>query len=222
MKQKAKSIRTRTDPPADLTGMRFGKWKVLKYAGQRIRYYGGQRFSTRMWLCRCDCGTQKEVIHHDLTKGQSTKCQHCGHTTHGMSSTKTYGAWSGLKQSGRLPKEWQVLDAFRKAVGDPPDKEACLTRYDLTKPHSSENTFWLYPALLRADPAFLQQIRKKLKEERVTHDKMLMRIRNAKNFKERNRYMIAARKAGHTLSLIAAAANVTTQRTQFIVTTRCR
>jgi hypothetical protein len=66
MKQQTKTIRSRTDPPADLTGMRFGKWMVLKNAGQKIRYYRGWKFSTRMWLCRCDCGVQKEVPHYNL------------------------------------------------------------------------------------------------------------------------------------------------------------
>ena len=70
MKQQGKN--SRSDPPADLTGMRFGKWTVLKYAGQKVRYYGGQRFSTRMWLCRCDCGVEKQVQHYNLTEGLST------------------------------------------------------------------------------------------------------------------------------------------------------
>jgi hypothetical protein len=137
-----------------------------------------------------------------------------------MSTTKTYCAWSSLRRSGQLPKEWQDLDAFRTAVGDPPDKEAFLTRYDRTKPHSSRNTFWLCPVILHNDPAFrdlLKQIRKKLREERVAHDKMLMRIRNAKSQDERNRRMIAARKAGYSIGLIGTAANVTHQRAQYIV-----
>jgi hypothetical protein len=140
-----------------------------------------------------------------------------------MSSTRLYERWRRLRQSGQLPKEWQDFDAFRKAVGDPPDKNAYLTRYDLTKPHSSQNTFWMYPALLKNDPTFqnrLKQIRKKLREESVAHDKMLMRIRNAKSMAERNRCMIAARKAGYSCGLIGMAAKVTTQRAHFIVTSR--
>jgi len=225
MKQQAKSIRSRTDPPVDLTGMRFGKWTVLKYAGQKARYYGGQRFSTRMWLCRCDCGVQKQVPHQNLTGGRSKKCQQCCRTRHSISSTKIYVLWRRLRQSGKLSKEWQDFDAFRKAVGDHPDKKACLERYDRTKPHSPQNTFWMYPALLQNDPAFqnrLKQIRKKLKEERVVHEELLLRIRNAKYRDERLRCMIAARKAGYTLGLIGMAAKVTTQRVQPILTTRRR
>ena len=217
MNQKAKSTRSRPHPPADLTGMQFGKWTVLKYAGQRIRYWHGQKFSTRMWLCRCDCGVQKEVPYHNLTKGFSKKCQQCSRTKHGISYTKLYRAWDSLRRSGKLPKKWQDFDVFRKAVGDPPDKKAYLTRYDRTKPHSSQNTFWMYPALLQNDPAFLKRIRKKSREERVTHDKMLMRIRNAKSRDQRNRCMIEARKAGYSFGLIALAANLTPQRVHVIV-----
>ena len=189
MKQQAKSIRSRTDPPVDLTGMRFGKWTVLKYAGEIVYYYDGQRFLRRMWLCRCDCGVQKEVPHHNLTTGHSKKCQQCCRTKHSMSSTKIYRAWRNLKQGGQLPKEWQDFDDFRKAVGDPPDKKACLERYDRTKPHSSRNTFWMFPALLQNDPALqnrLKQFRKKAREERVAHEELLVRIRNAKSTDERN------------------------------------
>ena len=220
MKRQAKN--SRTDPPADLTGRRFGKWTVLKYAGQKVRYYGGQRFATRMWLCRCDCGVQKQVPHHNLTNGRSKQCQQCQYIRHGMSSTRLYHTWDNLKRSGKLAKEWQDFDAFRKAVGDPPCKKAYVTRFDRTKPHSPRNTFWMYPGLSEKDPALfslMKQLRKKSMEERVAHDKMLLQIRNAKSTAERNRCMIAARKAGYTHALIGMAARVTTQRAQFIVTT---
>ena len=226
MKRQAKSVRNRSDPPADLTGRRFGKWTVLKYAGQRAYYSAaGKKRSSRMWLCRCDCGVQKKVSHHNLTGRRSTQCQQCGRTKHGMTSTKLYRAWDNLKRRGRLAKEWQDFDAFRKAVGDPPDTKAYLARYDRTKPYSSENTFWMYPGLSEKNPALfnlLKQLRKKAAEESVAHDKMLMRIRSAKGRNERNRCMIAARKAGYSFDLIGMAANVTRQRAHFIVATRCR
>jgi hypothetical protein len=76
----------------------------------------------------------------------------------------------------------------------------------------------MYPALLENDPAFLKQIRKKSNEERVARETMLMQIRNAKSRDERNRYMIAARKAGNSLALIGMAAHLTRQRVHVIVT----
>ena len=195
--RQAKTIRSRTNPPADLTGMRFGKWTVLKYAGQRLHYYRGHKYLTRIWLCRCDCGVQKEVPHHNLTGGHSKRCQQCFRTRGGMSSTKST-MLGETETKGKLAKEWQDLDAFRKDVGDPPAKGARLTRM-IAPSHTLLGTPSGYIALLQHDPAFLQRLRKKSREERVAQDNMLQRIRNAKSSEERNRCMIAARKAGFSL-----------------------
>ena len=45
----------------DLTGKRFGQWSVLRYTGYK-------------WLCRCDCGTEREVLPQSLRNGRSTSC----------------------------------------------------------------------------------------------------------------------------------------------------
>lgn len=50
----------------DLTDRDFGEWHVLE-KGSKPRY----------WLCRCSCGTIKEVQDYSLTSGKS---QSCGHT----------------------------------------------------------------------------------------------------------------------------------------------
>ena len=109
-----------------------------------------------------------------------------------------------MKRSGQLPKEWRELDAFRKAVGDPPSGKAYLRRYDLTKPYSSENTLWVTPDLL-------QQTRRQFKEESVVHNPTLMKLRNAKGKDEMRRRMIAARKAGYTYEMLGIAAGMTRQ-----------
>ena len=52
----------------DLTGKRFGRWTVLrktdKYTKSGLWYY----------MCRCDCGTEKEVSSHSLKYGRSLSC----------------------------------------------------------------------------------------------------------------------------------------------------
>lgn len=55
----------------DLTGMRFGKWTVLK------RDYDGSKPGCTRWFCRCDCGAESSVIGQALRNGTSTKCQAC-------------------------------------------------------------------------------------------------------------------------------------------------
>jgi hypothetical protein len=49
-------------PPSNLTGERFGRWVALEYLG-------GKR-----WRCRCDCGTEREVLAAMLKSGHSRSC----------------------------------------------------------------------------------------------------------------------------------------------------
>ena len=57
----------------DLHGQRFGRWTVLSL-GERIIPRGH-----RYWLCRCDCGTEREVKGGSLRNGSSASCRKCSH-----------------------------------------------------------------------------------------------------------------------------------------------
>lgn len=80
----------------DLTGRKFGRLTVL----ERTENKGGQT----MWLCECECGTQKIVRASHLKTGA---IQSCGclmremlckrNTTHGGRKTRLYGIWHGMK-----------------------------------------------------------------------------------------------------------------------------
>jgi hypothetical protein len=52
-------LRRRSD---DLTGRRFDHWCVVRHAG------------AERWLCRCDCGTEREIIGSSLTRRRSRSC----------------------------------------------------------------------------------------------------------------------------------------------------
>jgi hypothetical protein len=90
----------------DLTGLRFGKWTVIKRGEDHITG-SGNRFTT--WDCICDCGTRKNVIRNSLTSGRSTSCG-CEHreiqkkiaknnfSTHGCTGTRLYNIWNGMKK----------------------------------------------------------------------------------------------------------------------------
>lgn len=88
----------------NLTGLKFNRWTVVKQS--EIRKCGNV-----LWLCRCDCGIEREVIASHLNRGLS---QSCGcflrdknsevQTTHGMSrhlksrmETPLYSIWRGMK-----------------------------------------------------------------------------------------------------------------------------
>lgn len=50
----------------DLTGRRFGRWTVLKHEATNNK--------KTMFLCRCDCGTERLVPSQDLQNGSSQSC----------------------------------------------------------------------------------------------------------------------------------------------------
>jgi hypothetical protein len=54
-------------PTRDLHGQRFGRLVVLERAE-------GTRHGHVMWLCRCDCGTEKIVAGSCLKSGDTTSC----------------------------------------------------------------------------------------------------------------------------------------------------
>lgn len=54
----------------DITGQRFGRWTVLYEAEPKLK----NGFASRMFHCRCDCGTEKDVNYTSLRKGGTQSC----------------------------------------------------------------------------------------------------------------------------------------------------
>lgn len=77
----------------DETGKRYGFLTVLSRADS----VGGRA----MWKCKCDCGNEKVVPGKHLREGLVRSCGHLryeGKTfTHGMSKTRLYAIWSGMR-----------------------------------------------------------------------------------------------------------------------------
>jgi hypothetical protein len=73
----------------DLTGKRFGRWRVIRYARDR------------RWFCVCDCGTRRAVCGKSLRNGGSRSCGCLRRellTKHGLWGRKEYWAWYHAKQ----------------------------------------------------------------------------------------------------------------------------
>lgn len=79
----------------DLTGRRFGRWTVIRFA------------SRGFWLCRCVCGTERTVRRSNIVYGVSKSCG-CwqrevrvrtgrASRTHGMTKSPEYKAWDAMK-----------------------------------------------------------------------------------------------------------------------------
>lgn len=86
----------------DLTGQRFGRLTVIGRAARKGK--------NTYWLCRCDCGAEKEISRCNLLSGtQSCGCLRAEktinrHITHGKSSTKLYGVWKAMLERCYEPK----------------------------------------------------------------------------------------------------------------------
>lgn len=87
----------------DISGQRFGRLKVLEYVGS-INHM-------TTWLCRCDCGVEKNVSYSNLKSGAIQSCgclkkEKVGalNRTHGLRHTRLYSIWLNMKTRCHNPK----------------------------------------------------------------------------------------------------------------------
>lgn len=120
-------------PPTDHTGKNFGSWTVLKYIGRQY------------WECRCKCGAEQEIYSGNLTSGKTTQCRSCGFKKHGMSNSRIYRLWRGLKKRKcELCDLWK--DDFKMfynySVKHGYTENKFLTRKDESLPIQPGNIVW--------------------------------------------------------------------------------
>ncbi len=128
---------------SDLVGQAFGNWVVLSKSEERPR---------PLWLCRCRCGTEKQVDEYNLIYGKSKSCgclrsaslaSH-GHARRHGQRTPTYVAWqSMIRRPGRASiwKPWSDFETFLSDMGERPEG-TFLVRVDRTKGFAPENCRW--------------------------------------------------------------------------------
>ncbi len=139
------------------SGTVFGLWRVVEFYGKQA--------SKRMYLCRCECGTERPVAASNLRQARSTGCgcDRAGPVKHGaaMSSDpllrKAYSAWKNIKQRTGNPANRNYsmyrnrqmdkdlsedFQAFLAEVGLPPDKSLSIDRVDNSLGYVRGNLRW--------------------------------------------------------------------------------
>ncbi len=92
----------------NLIGQKFGRLTVIKRSGT-------DKFGHILWLCRCECENEKEVISSNLIRGLTKSCgciqkEKPNNTQHGLSKTTIYKKWKGMKNRCFNPKSLKYKD----------------------------------------------------------------------------------------------------------------
>ena len=89
----------------DLIGQKFGKLLVISYVGQNKR-------GKSIWLCKCDCGEEKQTLSYRLRNGSTISCG-CSHTKHGYlkgGRRPEYRVWQGILERCLRPNHKSYHD----------------------------------------------------------------------------------------------------------------
>lgn len=132
----------------------YGRLRVIRKTNRTDKY------RATYYLCRCECGVEREVEASNLTSGNTLSCgclRKETQSTHGKTGTSIYAIWLGIKDrcmnpsskaypnyGGRgitLDDTWLEFEGFYKDMGDRP-KGMTLDRRDNEGNYCKDNCRW--------------------------------------------------------------------------------
>ncbi len=149
----------------DMTGWKFGRLTALGPT-RRILF---RKATQILWLCRCECGTEKEVRGSDLRRGAQVSCGCCMREhqakikrTHGQARlghvTSDYKSWQDMRArchrkshrdyhnyGGRgitIDPRWDTFEQFLADMGPKPTPLHTLERNDVNSGYGPDNCRW--------------------------------------------------------------------------------
>lgn len=143
----------------DLTGMTFGRLKVIEFAGIA-------KNRSALWKCECSCENHTIIVvqSNNLRNGNTQSCG-CLHKEkfngykHGHKHTKLYGVWCGMKARCQNPnstsyknyggrgikvcKEWQTFEPFYEwSIKNGYKEGLSIEREDVNGNYEPSNCHW--------------------------------------------------------------------------------